>query len=68
MKKWDYVNDWFTGRLHEGIEEAFYDFQTEYGIEDGDLPPEMNDRLADAVDRLISVMDACMAYQKRYNK
>jgi len=67
MKKYDYVSDWFIGNLHERIEEEFYDFQVEHDIEDGDLPPELNDKLAEAVENMLNIMDACMLYQKSNN-
>lgn len=60
-----YVNDWFIGRLHEGIEEAFYDFQEDNGVMDDGLAPELNDKLADAVDNLLKVMNECMTWQKQ---
>lgn len=62
-----YVNDWFIGRLHDGIEEAFYDFQYDNDIENGDLSPELNDKLADAVENLLKVMNECMTWQERNN-
>lgn len=67
MRKWDYVSDWFIGNLHEKIEEEFYDFQNKHDIENEDLPPELNDKLAEAVENMLNIMDACMLYQKSNN-
>ena len=57
------TTDWFNERLWSLIEEEFFDFQGDNGIEDGGLTPELETQLQKAVEDLQDAMARCLVFQ-----
>lgn len=50
--------------LSETIDEMFGDFQDNHNIECGDLSPELEAKLNNAMERVTDVIQMCMTWQK----
>lgn len=57
------VSDWFTERFWSLVEEEFFDFQSENGIESGDVPFDLDSEMHEAVDSMVLAMAKAKAWQ-----
>lgn len=60
---WEFVSDNMKDKLDDLINDEFYDWQTDLGIESGDLPPELEYKLNCAVDTLLATFNECVTWQ-----
>lgn len=63
MNGHEFVTDIFVEKLWSLIEEEFFDFQTDHGIEDGGLEPWLSCQLDMCVEILVDKIDECMQWQ-----
>lgn len=57
------TSNWFEEKLMSILEEEFMDFQGDNDIHSGDLPPELENTLADKVQDLKDIIATCKAWQ-----
>ena len=65
VKPEEHVTNIFVEKLNVLMDEEFFDFQTDNGIDCGDLSPDMVSELNDRVKALVESMNRCMEVQLR---
>lgn len=64
----EFVTDDMVERIDTLINEEFFDWQTDLGISDGGLPPDLTLRLDKAVESLLDVFNDCITWQAENNQ
>lgn len=57
------VTDWFLERFWDLVDEEFFDFQTDNGIDSGDVPFDLDAEMHDAVEAMVLCMAKLKAWQ-----
>lgn len=57
------VTSFFVDRAVDLINEEFFDYQNDNDIDDGALPPDLDNEITEAFERLCDVIGKCKAWQ-----